>query len=161
MDQCTFRYEPVTADVHHVRALAESTGNFYPHEITIAVELVKEALTDGPAAGYRFVFIESAAGLHAYACYGLIPLTQSSYDLYWIVVGRPWQRQGLGRWLLAEVERLVRDAGGTQLYVDTSGRAQYQPTRQFYESQGYVPVAVLPDFYAPGDPKIIYAKKLL
>jgi hypothetical protein len=46
------------------------------------------------------------------------------------------------------------------MYVDTSGRAQYAPTRAFYEHMGYERAAVLEDFYAPGDAKVIYSKIL-
>jgi hypothetical protein len=59
-----------------------------------------------------------------------------------------------------EAERRIRDLGGLRVYVDTSGRAQYAPTRAFYERLGYLPAAVLDDFYAPGDPKVIYCKAL-
>ncbi|GIW95870.1 MAG: hypothetical protein KatS3mg110_3911 [Pirellulaceae bacterium] len=155
-----FRYEPQLQDIEQVRTLAESTGNFYPEEIVVAVQLVQEAVEHGAASGYQFVFADGPSGCHGYACFGHIPLTRSSYDLYWIVVGRAWQRQGLGRSLLEAVERRVRAAGGTQLFIDTSGRDQYQATRRFYEAQGYQQAAILPDFYAPGDPKIIYSKKL-
>jgi hypothetical protein len=46
------------------------------------------------------------------------------------------------------------------MFVDTSGREQYASTRAFYEHMGYQEVAVLNDFFAPGDDKIIYVRKL-
>jgi GNAT superfamily N-acetyltransferase len=69
-----------------------------------------------------------------------------------------YQGKGLGRRLLTEVERLVKQAGGTRIYVDTSQRVQYAGTRAFYESCGYRLESVLSDFYAPGDGKVIYCK---
>ncbi|MGH7286410.1 MAG: hypothetical protein ACREI8_00100, partial [Myxococcota bacterium] len=46
------------------------------------------------------------------------------------------------------------------VYVETSGRRDYEPTRAFYERAGYVAEARLADFYAPGDDKIVYVKAL-
>ena len=54
----------------------------------------------------------------------------------------------------------IRDAGGSRIYVDTSQRAQYASTRAFYENAGYKLDAVLAEFYAPGDNKVIYCKSL-
>ena len=59
---------------------------------------------------------------------------------------------------LAETE--IVKAGGTRVYVDTSSRKQYAPTRTFYERVGYSKDALLEDFYAPGDGKVIYVKVL-
>ena len=46
------------------------------------------------------------------------------------------------------------------MYLDTSGRAQYAPTRAFYERKGYRVAARLEDFFAPGDDKVIYVRTL-
>jgi ribosomal protein S18 acetylase RimI-like enzyme len=100
------------------------------------------------------------ADLAGYACYGPIPATRESHDLYWIAVAPERQGRGLGRRLLRAVEREVARAGGRRIYVDTSGRDAYAPTRAFYERAGYVREATLPDFYAPGDAKVIYRKQL-
>ena len=99
-------------------------------------------------------------GLTGFACYGRIPLTQSSYDLYWIAVAPGAQRKGLGRRLLGLVEQAAVALGGDALYVDTSGRAQYETTRAFYRACGYGEAARLVDFYAPGDDKIVFVKRL-
>ena len=44
--------------------------------------------------------------------------------------------------------------------VDTSGRPDYTPTRDFYLARGYLAVARVPDFYAPGDDQVIFTKLL-
>ena len=46
------------------------------------------------------------------------------------------------------------------MYVDTSTRPDYLPTRRFYERNGYTLAASLPDFYDTGDGKAIYCKVL-
>ena len=39
--------------------------------------------------------------------------------------------------------------------------SQYESTRMFYSRRGYRQEALIPDFYAPGDAKIIYLKELV
>lgn len=157
-----FRTGLRAGDSDAVRALVQATGFFSAEEVDVAVELVDEAGTKGSAAGYEFVFADAPGdgALLGYACFGPIPATASSYDLYWIVVAPNQQGRGLGRKLIREAERAAAGMGATRMYVDTSGRGQYAPTRAFYEAAGYHRAAVLEDFYAPGDAKVIYAKDL-
>lgn len=158
-----WRTDPAESDPQAIDTLVRETGFFSDEERAVAVELVSEALARGSASGYAFVFADSTDDprrLLGYTCYGPIPATQSSFDLYWIAVAPAGQRQGLGSELLRATERLARAAGATRMYVDTSGRAQYAPTRAFYERAGYRPAAVLEDFYAPGDSKVLYARTL-
>ncbi len=151
------------SDSEAVRKLVAETGFFSPEEVLVAVELVDETLTRGKASGYEFLFADDPETPHrllGYTCYGQIPATQSSFDLYWIAVSPESQGQGLGAKLMRESERLARSQGATQMYADTSGRDQYRPTRAFYESMGYQQASVLKGFFAPGDDKVIYARLL-
>jgi ribosomal protein S18 acetylase RimI-like enzyme len=156
-----FRYEPTAADREVVRAMVEATAVFSPIEIEVAVELVEERLAKGPRSGYEFVFAERGGRTIGYVCYGPITLTAGSYDLFWIAVDRSCQGQGIGRVLLEKSEELVRTAGGRRVYIETSSRHDYVATRAFYLRCGYHEEAVLKDFYAPGDDKVIYVKALL
>jgi predicted N-acetyltransferase YhbS len=68
-------------------------------------------------------------------------------------------RAGVGSALVDEMERRLR--GRARLIaVDTSGRPDYAPTRDFYAAKGYLAVARVPDFYAPGDDQVIFTKRL-
>lgn len=155
-----WRSAPRAEDEAAVRRVIESTGFFHPFEVEIAVELVQERLTKGPASGYEFVFVEQAGVVLGYACYGLIGCTEGSYDLYWIAVDSQHQGRGLGRQLLKQAEQAIRQRQGRRIYIETSNRPLYQSTRGFYEKSGYREEAVLKDFYAPGDDKVIYGKAL-
>jgi D-alanine-D-alanine ligase-like ATP-grasp enzyme/ribosomal protein S18 acetylase RimI-like enzyme len=146
------------SDRGRVRHIAGATGFFHPGEVDVAEELVSERLENGPASGYEFVFAEVNGGLAGYTCYGPVPMTVSSYDLYWIVVSPKAQQRGVGRLLLTETERLIRLAGGTRLYAETSGRALYASTHAFYRRTGFTMESRLNDYYAPGDDKIIFSK---
>ncbi len=156
----TLRQTVTPADRDHVRAIVESTGMFRPDEVDVAVELVDERLAKGEPSGYYFVFAELGGQVVGYACYGPIACTVSSYDLFWIAVRQDLQGAGLGRKMIEQCERLIQAAGGNRIYIDTSGRAQYTPTRRFYERCGYTLEASLQDFYAPGDDRVIFVKVL-
>jgi ribosomal protein S18 acetylase RimI-like enzyme len=148
-------------DAEAVRRLVSSTGFFSHKEIKIAGELVDETLSQGEQTGYSFIFAEHEGLLDGYCCFGPIPLTRTSFDLYWIAVMPGRQGCGLGRRLMEAAEESIRNRGGTRVYADTSSRGQYLSTRVFYEAIGYCGHAYLPDFYAPGDGKIVYCKELV
>ncbi len=155
-----FRCDVQSGDRDRVRAIVASTGVFSPVEIEVAVELLDERLEKGPSSGYHFIFAERDNRTLGYACYGPIALTAASYDLYWIAVDKTCHGQKIGQMLLAKSEELIRAAGGRQIYIETSNRAQYSPTRKFYLRCGYRQEALLKDFYAPGDDKVIYVKQI-
>lgn len=159
-EQFTLRYDAVATDEVSVRRIVESTGFFHSYEVDIAVELVQERLRRGDASGYFFAFVEQYGVPVAYSCYGPIACTADSYDVFWIAVLKSHQRHGLGRWLMLLTEQLIGAAGGRRIYVETSGRPDYLPTRSFYERCEYQRAAELPNFYAEGDSKVIYVKVL-
>lgn len=152
----TFRHTPRPEDHDAIRRIVASTGFFTEAEVDVAVELIDERLTRGEASGYQFVFAEQDGHTIGYACFGPIACTVGSYDLYWIAVDNAHRGHGHGRRILEEAEQ--RMAGARRIYIETSGREQYAPTRTFYEHCGYRLEATLNDFYAPGDPKLIYAR---
>ena len=159
----TWRRELQAGDAAAVHALVRDTGFFSEEEQQVAVELVEETLAKGAASGYEFVFADAAdqpGVLLGYTCYGPVPATESSYDLYWIAVAPSQQGKGLGGRLLRETERYAQEAGATQMFLDTAGRDQYAPTRAFYLRMGYRVAATLEDFFAAGDDKVIFAKRL-
>ena len=156
--QPTIRAVVRTSDHGAVRRIVAATDFFRPDEIEVAVELVDEYLAKGLASGYQFLFAELDSSVAGYACYGPIACTLGSFDLYWIAVDPSWQGRGLGQILLRETEKQILQQGGRHIYIETSGRPQYTPTRSFYERCGYEVVAVLPEFYDHEDDKIVWRK---
>lgn len=154
------REEVCPADLAAVRAIVASTDFFRADELDVAVELVQERLTRGPASGYEFLFAEQAGATVGYACYGPIACTLGSYDLYWIAVADQCRGQGFGRWLLGAAEARMRAAGGRRVYIETSSQPRYEPTRGFYAAAGYTLEARLVEFYAPADDKLVFVRAL-
>ena len=155
-----WREEPVSSDVNDIVEIVRSTGFFNADELDIAAELVEERLLKGTESGYYFLFLELDKKLTGYSCYGPIPGTLKSFDLYWIAVNNGSRGKGLGKLVLEMSEQKIVSMNGANIYIETSSRGQYLPTRKFYERCGYRAEAVIKDFYAPGDDKIIYVKRL-
>jgi GNAT superfamily N-acetyltransferase len=151
---------PKKEDIESVREIVASTSFFRDDEVQVAVELVEERLEKGIVSGYEFVFIEIDGKVAAYACFGLIPCSLISYDLYWIATGKDFQNRGLGRMILNEVEKSVLAKGGKTIYIETSSKPVYEPTRQFYLRTGYSLRVQFEDFYDINDDKQVYIKTL-
>ncbi len=156
----TIRRGLETGDRAPVEALIRATGFFNPEEIEVAMELVDDRLAQGEASHYRFLVGDVEGEVGGYACWGPIPGSQESADLYWIVVHPTFQGRGVGAALLQAAESWMSAAGRPRVYVETSTRPQYLPTRAFYLACGYHIAAELPDFYAPGDGKAVFLRVL-
>ena len=156
-----WREEPVSTDVEDIVGIVRSTGFFSDDELVIAAELVEERLLKGIESDYYFLFLEINGKLTGYSCYGPVPGTLNSFDLYWIAVKNESRGMGLGRLILEKSEEKIASMNGINIYIETSSRDQYLPTRMFYEACGYKAEAFLKNFYAPGDDKIIYVKSLI
>jgi len=157
----TFRDAVHRSDPDEIFRLTESCELFYPEETAVARELAEERLARGPSSGYEFLFAETDGIVIGYTCFGPIPLTQGRFDLYWIAVQKNIQGTGIGRRLLQLTEVRIQEMKGRRIYVETSSRKIYEPTHRFYHACAYRTEAVLKDFYADGDDKIIYLKDLI
>ena len=132
------------------------SGAFSEDEVRVALDMF-----DGGMNGdYALVGVEDEGGLRGYACFGKAVLSRSSWYLYWICVHPACQGRGYGRAIEAAVEESVRTAGGERLVLETSGRADYERSRKFYDGAGFTLVGQIPDFFKPGDDCLIYCKVL-
>jgi GNAT superfamily N-acetyltransferase len=156
----TYRLQIIKTDVKAIERIVRSSGFFYAAEIDLAIELAEEKIARGKASSYEFLFGESADMIVAYTCFGLIPATAASYDLYWIAVDEQFRKKGYGKEMMLKTEEVICSLGGKHIYAETSSRDLYRPTHIFYENCGYLREASLKDFYAEGDSKIIYSKVL-
>lgn len=161
-----------SADAVRILEITRLTGVFRAEELVIADEVFHDAVaTPGPSGGsgaagtgtearpYYALGAEVDGELVGWICWGRTPCTEGTWDLYWLAVDPRAYRGGIGTALVEEMERRVK-RGARLIAIDTSGRPDYAPTRDFYTARGYVAVARVPDFYAPGDDQVIFTKKL-
>lgn len=146
------------SDRARLEEILRATAVFNDAEIGIALELI-----DAPVeSGYRFIVAERN-DTHTpvgYSCFGATPLTAGVYDLYWIAVDPALHGAGIGRALMDATEAAIREEGGRMVMIETASKPSYDKTRAFYLRYGCQEVARVPDFYAVGDDKVIYARKL-
>ena len=154
----TMRTTPNESDRSAVRTILAQSGFFNSEEVEVGVSLIDEFLKTGGASGYLFLFAEEDSQVVGYTCYGPIPGTRFSFDLYWIAVDGGAQGRGIGQELLVATEEAIRVNGGRRVYVETSSRPLYARTRRFYEKAGYIEEARLAQYYAPDDDKVLYVK---
>lgn len=160
MSELTFREAVRPEDLEAVGRILSHTRFFTAEEQEIGISLVNEHLLKGPDCGYLFLFAQEDETTLGYSCYGPIPGTVNGYDLYWIAVDPSARHRGLGRRLLTETENRVLALEGARLYAETSSSVLYEPTRAFYERNGFFLEGRLTDYYAPGDDKMLYTKRL-
>ena len=152
---------PTPADGEHVLGLARGISLFEASDIETIEELWTEFATNGDESSwYHFLLSQLDGETLGFACYGQRPLTEGTYDLYWIGVGQNQQGRGVGKALIAEVENRVRSQDGRLLIAETAGKEAFEPTRRFYLSAGYELEARIRDFYKPGDDLVIFTKRL-
>jgi ribosomal protein S18 acetylase RimI-like enzyme len=154
----------VAADRSGVFRILENAGNFTPEEVATALELIDEWLELGEHSGYLTYVLEArdadSSEVLGYVSFGPTPLTESTFDLYWIAVDKSKHRGGVGKRLLKFTEEETVRRGGKMLLIETSSQETYGGTIQFYEKTGYELVGKIPEYYKPGDDKLIFAKRL-
>lgn len=156
-----FSIRPLEArDRPAVEHIVSGVSVFSPDEVEIALELIDEWLEDGEASGYLTCVLEDGdpGVVRGYVCFGPTPLTDSTWDLYWVAVDPAAQGRGYGQKLLAFAESEMQRRGGRLLLIETASHEAYGATIRFYERAGYELVSRIRDFYRAGDDKLTFAK---
>lgn len=148
------------ADTPALLALTAGTGVFKDHEVETLHEVLDDFHREGAEYGHVCLTFEEDGEAAGFVYFTPVALTDRTWELWWIVVDKARQGRGEGRRLLEQVERHVSELGGRLLLIETSSTPHYEPTRRFYLKNGYVLAATIPDFYADGDGKCVYGKRL-
>ncbi len=137
------------------------TRAFTSEEIEVAMELIDVVLKDQTQKDYQIhCLADDQDQTIGYICYGPTPMTQGTFDLYWIAVDPDFQEQGVGSNLLSFLEEVIGVKGGRMILADTSTIPQYEKTRKFYLKNGFQEVARIPDYYHPGNDRVTFCRKL-
>ncbi len=132
---------------------------FRPDEVSCAIELLDAALAQAEGNTYEVLVADEGRPV-GYVCFGRTPMTEATFDLYWLVVSAAERGKGLGKALVAGFEDHLRGRGARTVRVETSSLEGQGGARRFYESTGYQRAGVIPDFYRSGDDLLIFAKVL-
>jgi ribosomal protein S18 acetylase RimI-like enzyme len=150
-----------TADRAAVKEIITLVGNFNQAEIDCALELIDIFLQVKEQKDYRIAVCgDSKSGVQGFVCWGQIPLTKGSYDIYWIATHPDSQGKGFGRSLIAYVENFIEEEDGRLLFIETSSKESYENSVRFYRRLGFTQTSQIRDFYDVGDDKLIFVKEL-
>jgi ribosomal protein S18 acetylase RimI-like enzyme len=153
---------PLTAgDRAMIAEMLETCGGFNREEISVALEVFDEGIASGRPDDYALFGAAEQGRLQGYICVGLVPLTESSWDMYWLCIHPAARRLGVGRALVAHAEGHVMRHGGRRLAAQTSGRPDYAPVRAFYAALGYEVMGRIPDYFRDGDDGVFYCRVLV
>lgn len=140
--------------------LLHDVGSFSADEVDCALELLNIVLDQPEQRDYLVLVSESDGRATGYILYGPVPLTQSTYDIYWLAVHPECHGHGYGRRLVAAAEKALTQSGASMICLETSSKDNYARTRSFYENAGYLKESVIADFYGPHDDRLTYVKRL-
>ncbi len=143
-----------------IMKILRNTPEFKSYEVVVAEEVIDSYLDDPYQSGYHTLVAELDSIVMGFVCFGPTPITEGTWDVYWIAVDRERKGKGIGSILLDYAENNIRGSGGRLIIIETSSLPSYESTRQFYLHRGYEIIARIPDFYTPGDDEIIFQKRL-
>jgi ribosomal protein S18 acetylase RimI-like enzyme len=142
-------------------ALVRDTGVFSEEEIEVAQELIDAVLNDPEQDNYLiYSAVDEEQKVLGYYCVGPTPMTEATYDLYWIAVKPSVHNRGVGKQLITHAEELVALRGGRLIVAETSSKPSYEGTRMFYLRARYQELARIRDYYRTGDDLVVYGKYL-
>lgn len=153
----------VPTDTQKILRLSRSTNIFTASEL-VCLEEDMESFHAGIYGegddGDRVTACEQSGHVVGFAHYGPAPITDGTWFVYWIAVDQSSRAQGLGTIILKNLEQEIRREQGRMILIETSSKPHYEATRQFYLRKGYTLCSTIPDYYANGDSKCIFQKRL-
>lgn len=150
----------IADDRNKIEKILVDTGNFNDDEVKIALELIDVYINNKEQNDYEIFTDEDdeTKEIKGYVCIGPRPLTEGTYDLYWIAVNPAIQSKGVGSGLVKYIEEHIKNKNGRLILIETSGKPGYEKERKFYEKNSYGLLYQIKDFYRPGDDLVVYGK---
>ena len=143
-----------------IEGILRRCGVFRDEEIAVALEVLDVYLRRPGQQDYQVYTASHGGAVAGYVVFGRNTMTDGTFELYWIAVDPARHRHGVGRALMSRAEREISRQNGRLISVETSSREDYLATRTFYHGLGYREAAVVADYYASGDSKVILTKRV-
>ena len=150
----------VEADTPALLQITQGTGLFSPADLESLDEVLTDYHAENAAMGHRCFTNEINGEVIGFVYFAPAPMTDRTWHLWWIVVGKQTQARGVGGKLLKHAEDGARAENGRLMIVETSSLPTYELTRKFYLKHGYDLAAQVKDFYADGHDLVMYRKRL-
>jgi ribosomal protein S18 acetylase RimI-like enzyme len=142
------------ADIPVIEAVIRGVGLFTPDEADgFAGSL--PAHVGQPGDGRRWLLADDGAGAALVAP----EPAPGVWNLLFLGVQPEARRRGVARALIGEVERRLRAQGARMLLIDTSTAPPMEAARRLYAALGYERVALISDYWGPGDGKLTFRRR--
>jgi ribosomal protein S18 acetylase RimI-like enzyme len=153
---------PSPADRARLTEIISQGAGFRAEEVSCALELLDAALARAEGNTYEALIAVDGDSDRpiGYACFGQTPMTETTFDLYWLVVAADARGRGIGGELMTAVEDFLRERGARRIRVETSSLEGSGGAARFYAKSGYTRAGIIPDFYRAGDDLLTFLKVL-
>lgn len=143
-------------DVSALEAIIRGIGLFTPEEADGFAGTLTGHFAD-PEEGHLWLLAGEGQGA---AYLAPEPAGPGVWNLLFLGVLPEARRHGVARALITEVERRLKTQGARMLLIDTSTEPPMAAARALYEALGYERVALIPDYWGPGDGKLTFQRAL-
>ncbi len=153
---------PTPTDRPRLLEIAVATGLFAASDAESLLGSTLDALFAGTLGdGHEVVVAEGDAG----ACVGWAYVAPDAFapdawNLWWIGVDPPQHGGGAAHALLTHAERTAAARGARLLIIETNDQPALARARAFYARRGYGERGRVPDFYADGEAKVIFSRRI-
>lgn len=138
--------------------IAQNVGVFKKGELKILEEVLEDCFYK---ENYNILYENWGNKIAGFIIFGRTPLTEFSWDIYWLVVDKEYQGKGIGKRLIKRAEEvLLKEKGKAIIRIETSSQKQYTHARGLYKIMGFIEAGRIPNFYSPGDDLLIFYKEV-
>lgn len=146
----------LSKDISDLGTVLEGTGLFPPEMLPTMVE----PYLSGGTSEDLWLTCEDGGTAIGFCYAAPEQLADGTWNMLAVAVLPARQSEGVGAALVDELETILCGGGQRLLIADTSGTDVYRRTRAFYRKDGYTEEARIRDFWAPGDDKVTFWKRL-
>lgn len=156
MDKAKFIRLAKADDIPALKRIVEDTDMFPPEMLD---DMMAGYLTDPECQDFWLTYDDNGPVAIAYCAPER--MAEGTWNLYLIAVDPAHQGKGRGGAVMDHIEAALAGRGARILLVETSGLPEFARTRAFYDRCGYERAAVIRDFYAAGEDKVVFRKDLV
>lgn len=157
-------FEPMDRDdKEQLLAIAEESGLFTPEELEQLLGDTLDAFLDGslPEQHHVIVCRDAVSRIPlGWSYFAPDAYADNVWNVWWIGVRSDCYGTGISQVLLTEVETCIRTNRGRVIVIETSDGDMTLRARCFYTKSNYGERGCIPDFYGPGDAKLVFSKTL-
>lgn len=151
--------ETSTEDFEDIVAVASQIQCFTADEVACLATDLKDQF-DSLDSLDQMLTLKVGGKTSGFCHFGPLPITDRSWIMFWILVDPSTHSAGMGRTLVAEMERRIAQENGRLILIETSDHDDFAGARRFYERAGYELVATIPDYYTKEQGKCVFSKRI-